>query len=126
MSAPSFSETPLVGEFLEPLDSTLEGVVGGVNDFRSFQQALPVALEFLATSGWALLVSFPLVILAACLSFLAAQRRKADFRKYRATVDSLKDELEQIKRQISSGRGGATALPAGDSGTDTHPGATRR
>lgn len=126
LSAPSLSETPLVGEFLVPLDSALEGVVGGVNDFRSFQQALPIALDFLATSGWALLVSFPLVILAAGLSFHTAQRRKADFRKYRATVDSLKEELEQIKRQISSGSIGATALPIGDAGTDTQPEVTSR
>ncbi|MFJ6001701.1 hypothetical protein [Arthrobacter sp. NPDC092385] len=126
LSAPTLSETPLVGEFLEPLDSAMEGVVGGVNDFRSFQQALPIALGFLATSGWALLVSFPLVILAAGLSFLTAQRRKADFRKYRATVDSLKEELEQIKRQISSGSVGATALPMGDAGMGTQPGVTRR
>jgi hypothetical protein len=51
LSAPSLSETPLVGEFLEPLGSAMEGVVGGVNDFRSFQEALPIALEFLATFG---------------------------------------------------------------------------
>jgi disulfide bond formation protein DsbB len=101
LSAPSLSETPMVGEFLVPLDSALEGVVGGVNDFRAFQQALPIALDFLATSGWALLVSFPLVILAACVSFAKARRRKAEFTKYRATVDSLKDELEQIKRQVA-------------------------
>ncbi|WP_104180275.1 hypothetical protein [Arthrobacter sp. B0490] len=126
LSAPSLSETPLVGEFLEPLDSAMEGVVGGVNDFRSFQEALPIALDFLATSGWALLVSFPLVILAAGLSFLTAQRRTADFRKYRATVDSLKEELEQIKRQISSGSGGATAFPIGDAGTDVRSGRIRQ
>lgn len=103
LSAPSLSETPMVGEFLVPLDSALEGVVGGVNDFRAFQQALPIALDFLASSGWALLVSFPLAILAACVSFANARRRKAEFTKYRATVDSLKDELEQVKRQIAAG-----------------------
>lgn len=103
LNAPSLSETPMVGEFLVPLDSALEGVVGGVNDFRAFQQALPIALDFLAASGWALLVSFPLVILAACVSFAKARRRKAEFTKYRATVDSLKDELEQVKRQIAAG-----------------------
>ncbi|MGV0109965.1 hypothetical protein [Arthrobacter sp. CP30] len=122
LSAPSLSETPLVGEFLEPLDSALEGVVGGVNDFRSFQHALPIGLDFLSDSGWALLVSFPLVILAACVSFLAAQRRKADFKKYRATVDSLKDELEQIKRQISSGSIGAVAPTSWDEEMGRPPG----
>ena len=100
LSAPSFSGTPVVGQFLGPLDSTLNGVVGGVNEFLAFKQALPVALDFLAASGWALLVSFPLAVLAAGISYAEARRRTADFEKYRATVDLLKDELEQVKRQI--------------------------
>lgn len=116
LSAPSLSETPIVGEFLVPLDSALEGVVGGVNDFRAFQQALPIALDFLTTSGWALLVSFPLVILAACVSFAKARRRKAEFTKYRATVDSLKDELEQVKRQIAAGYPAHPGRAAGEEG----------
>ena len=57
---PSFSGTPVIGQFLGPLDSALNGVVGGVNEFLAFKQALPVALDFFASSGWALLVSFPL------------------------------------------------------------------
>ncbi len=103
LSVPSFSGTPVVGQFLEPLDSALNGVVGGVNEFLAFKQALPVALDFLAASGWALLVAFPIAILAASISYAAARRRTADFEKYRATVDLLQDELEQVKRQISSG-----------------------
>ena len=103
LSAPSLSGTPLVGQFLGPLDSALNGVVSGVNDFLAFQQALPVALDFLAVSGWALLVSFPLAVLAAGIGFAVAWRRTADFDRYRATVDLLKVELEQVKRQISLG-----------------------
>ncbi|WP_394249492.1 hypothetical protein [Arthrobacter pityocampae] len=118
LSAPSLSETPMVGEFLEPLDSALEGVVGGVNDFRAFQEALPVALDFLALSGWGLLVAFPLVVVAAVVSFAAAQHRKAEFRKYRATVDSLRDELEQIKRQLAAGY---ATPPAGAHVVDVGP-----
>ncbi|MBT2535405.1 hypothetical protein [Arthrobacter sp. ISL-69] len=103
LSVPSFSGTPVVGQFLEPLDSALNGVVGGVNEFLAFKQALPVALDFLAASGWALLVAFPIAILAASISYAAARRRTADFEKYRATVDLLQEEVEQLKRQISSG-----------------------
>lgn len=103
LSVPSFSGAPVVGQFLEPLDSALNGVVGGVNEFLAFKQALPIALDFLAVSGWALLLSFPLAILAAVISSAMARRRSADFEKYRATVDLLKDELEQVKRQISAG-----------------------
>ena len=126
LSAPSLSGTPLVGQFLGPLDSALNGVVSGVNDFLAFQQALPIALDFLAVSGWALLVSFPLAILAAGIGFAAARRRTADFAKYRATVDLLKDELEQVKRQLSSGNSVGTALPAVDEPTDARHGLTRR
>lgn len=103
LSAPSLSGTPVVGEFLGPLDSALSGVVGGVNDFLAFKHALPIALDFLAVSGWALLVSFPVAVVAAVISFAQARRRKADFDRYRATVDLLQAELEQVKRQISSG-----------------------
>jgi hypothetical protein len=112
LSAPSFSGTPLVGQFLGPLDSALNAVVGGVNEFLAFKQALPIALDFLAVSGWALLVAFPLAILAAGVSFAVARRRAAEFDKYRATVDLLKDELEQVKRQISSGNSADRALLA--------------
>lgn len=109
LSAPSFSGTPVVGQFLGPLDSALSGVVGGVNDFLAFKHALPVALDFLGTSGWALLASFPLAVLAAVVSFAAARRRAADFDKYRATVDELREELAQVKRQIASGNSATTA-----------------
>ena len=102
LSAPSFAGTPVVGQFLGPLDSALNGVVGGVNEFLAFKQALPVALDFLAVSGWALLVSFPLAVLAAGINFAMARRRTAEFARYRATVDRLEEELEQVKRQISS------------------------
>ena len=114
LSAPSFSGTPVVGQFLGPLDSALNGVVGGVNEFLAFRQALPIALDFLAVSGWALLLSFPLAIVAAVVSYTVARRRAADFEKYRATVDLLKEELEQVKRQISSVNPVDKALPADD------------
>lgn len=102
LSAPSLAGTPVVGQFLGPLDVALNGVVGSVNEFLAFKQALPVALDFLAVSGWALLVSFPLAMLAAAISHALGKRRKADFERFRATVDTLKDELEQVKRQIST------------------------
>ncbi|GAP54116.1 hypothetical protein AHiyo6_06810 [Arthrobacter sp. Hiyo6] len=126
LSAPSFSQTPIVGQYLGPLDSALQGVVGGVNDFLAFKQALPVALDFLAVSGWALLLSFPLAILAAVISFAMARRRSADFEKYRATVDLLKDELEQVKRQISAGKLVDMDFTAENEVTDARPRLSRR
>ncbi|WP_159619794.1 hypothetical protein [Arthrobacter zhaoguopingii] len=125
LSAPSLSGTPIVGEYLAPLDSALDDVVGGVNEFLAFKQALPVALDFLAASGWALLASFPLAILAAGIGFTMARRRTAAFDRYRADVDLLKKELELLKRQISSGRSGATALPSGHEDSEVLPRPTR-
>jgi len=126
LSAPSFSGTPLVGQYLGSLDSVLNSVVGGVNQFLAFKNALPVALDFLATSGWALLVSFPLAVLAGVINYIVARRRAADFKKYRATVDLLQEELEQLKRQISARNSVGPALPAADEVTDVLPRLTRR
>lgn len=116
LTVPPLSETPLVGQFLGPLDSALAGMAGGVNDFLTFKAALPVALNFFAASGWALLVSFPFAIVAAVISFSLARRRMAEFEKYRATVDVLKEELEQVKRQVSSGNSVSGRRPEEDGG----------
>ncbi|MFI8412120.1 hypothetical protein ACIGB6_06490 [Paeniglutamicibacter gangotriensis] len=121
LTAPSFAETPVVGEYLVPLDSALHAVVGGMNEFIAFNQALPIALEFLATSGIALLVSFPLAIIAVIISFIVARRRKANFEKYRTTVDLLKIELEQVKVQLATGNFAVPALQSEDDVTDVLP-----
>jgi hypothetical protein len=104
LTAPSFSGTPLVGQYLAPLDSALKNVVGEVNDFLAFKQALPTALDFLAVSGWALLVSFPIAAIAAGISYTTARRRAAEAAKYRAVVDQLRDELDQVRLEITTRR----------------------
>lgn len=121
LNAPALSTTPVVGQYLGTLDSVMNAVVGGVNDLMAFKHALPVALDFFAVSGWALLVSFPLAILAAAISVAAARRRVADMKKYRAIVDLLKVELEQVKRQISTGNLARTATPGHDVDTGVRP-----
>ena len=73
LSAPSLSETPLVGQYLDPLNSALQSMVGSVNTLVAFQQALPVALDFFTKSGWALLIAVPLMILVAVMSYRAAR-----------------------------------------------------
>lgn len=85
------------------LDSALQTVVGEVNQFIAFKQALPVALWFLAISGEALLPSYLLAISAVVINNNVAIRRKANFEKFRATVDQLKIGLEQVKLQIAFG-----------------------
>ncbi|KRE79318.1 hypothetical protein [Arthrobacter sp. Soil763] len=120
LTAPSLEGTPVVGQFLQPLDAALNGVVGGVNDFLAFKEALPVALDFLGASGWALLLAFPLAVLAAVINYVAAKRRAAAFAKYRATVDQLQVELDQVKRQLSllgpAHAGSGVEAPAGRTG----------
>lgn len=122
LSAPPLSGTPVVGQFLEPLESVLDEVVGGVNEFLAFKEALPVAMGFFASSGWALLVSFPLAVIAVGISYAAARRRAADFEKYRATVDRLADELAHLKLQMSSGSSVHADLSARDTAADRRPG----
>lgn len=101
LSAPSLSETPLVGQYLDPLNSALQSMVGSVNSLVAFQQALPVALDFFTKSGWALLIAVPLMLLVVVISYRAARRRKRELNNYRATVDQLKIDLEQVKARLT-------------------------
>ncbi|KIA73919.1 hypothetical protein ANMWB30_11670 [Arthrobacter sp. MWB30] len=86
-----------------PFDSALSSVINGVNDYLAFKDALPVALDFFASAGWALLVSFPLGILAAIVNFVLAKRRAAIVERYRSTVDQLKADVEKLKLQVRAG-----------------------
>lgn len=97
---PSLSDTPVVGRFLESLDTLMSGVVDGVNEFIDFRAALPVALEFFAAAGLALFVSLPLAVLALIVSYREAQRRKAEFVRYKLQVEELRGELDEIKRHL--------------------------
>lgn len=121
LTAPSLEGTPVVGQFLQPLDAALNGLVGGVNDFLAFKEALPVALDFLGASGWALLLAFPLAVLAAVINYVAAKRRAAAFATYRARVDQLQVELDEVKRQLSllvpAHAGPGAEVPAGRPGS---------
>ncbi|MCU1548642.1 MAG: hypothetical protein JWO29_1593 [Arthrobacter sp.] len=100
LGAPSLSDTPVVGQFLESLDTLMGGVVDGVNGFIDFRAALPVALEFFTAAGWALSLSLPLAVLALVVSFREAKRRKAEVARYTLQVEELKAELEEIKRHL--------------------------
>ena len=97
---PKMADTPVVGQFLGDLDAALGGVVDGVNEFIDFRASLPVAVEFLAAAGWALLVAVPLGILALIVSFRDAQRRKKEFARYSSRVEELSAELDEIKRHL--------------------------
>ena len=92
----------MVGQFMGPLDSTLSSLVTGVNDFLSFKDALPVAMDFFTNSGWALAVSIPLGITATIINFALSKRKAATVEKYRKTVDLLEGEVENLKIQFQT------------------------
>ena len=100
LDPPPLTETPLVGQFLGPLDGALNGMANGVNDFVDFRAALPVALEFFAAAGWALVALVPLGLVAAAVSSARARRRDAEAAAAVAEVGRLRAELEQVKRHV--------------------------
>lgn len=51
LDPPSFAETPMVGQFLEPLDGVLNGIAGGINDFVDFRAALAVWISSVQPVG---------------------------------------------------------------------------
>lgn len=100
ISAPPLTETPVIGRFMGPLDDVIRGVADSVNQFVDFRAALPVAMEFFVAAGWALALALPLGLAALIVSYADAQRRKAEFLKYKLQVEELKSELEDIRRHL--------------------------
>jgi hypothetical protein len=74
--------------------------VDGVNEFTDFRASLPVAVDFLAVAGWALVVAVPLGLVALVVSYRDAQRRKAEFARFRLQVEVLSAELDELKRHV--------------------------
>lgn len=109
LNAPQLTETPVIGQFLEPLDPVIGGMVDTINQVVDFQAALPVAMEFFMAAGWASAVSLPLSLASLVVGFLAARRRKAEFRSYKLRVDRLTEELEEIRRHLGYPAGSARA-----------------
>ncbi|AOT04352.1 hypothetical protein [Arthrobacter sp. U41] len=100
LEAPSLADTPVVGQFLGSLEALLNGVVDGMNEFTDIRASLPVAVEFLAAAGWALVVAVPLGLVTLVVSYRDAQRRKADFARFSLQVEELSAELDDIKRHL--------------------------
>lgn len=97
---PSLSGTPVVGQFLAPLDGAMAGMAGGINDFIDFRAALPVALDFFAAAGWALAVSVPVALAAAAVQAGRVRRRNAELAAWRTEVAQLRAELDGVKRHV--------------------------
>jgi disulfide bond formation protein DsbB len=101
LTAPLLSDTPVIGRFMEPLDAFLGSVVGGINDLRAFQNALPVAFEFFSMAGWAALTAVPLTFFAMAAGFAENRRRKAEVTRYKSIVEELQKQLDDVKRFIN-------------------------
>ena len=100
LAPPALSGTPVVGQFLEPLDGAMAGMAGGVNDFIDFQAALPVALGFFSSAGWALAASVPVALAAAAVQAGRARRRTAEAAAWQGEVEKLRVELDAVKRHV--------------------------
>ena len=100
LAPPSLSGTPVVGQFLQPLDGALAGMAGGVNDFIDFRSALPVALDFFAAAGWALALLVPLALVSMVVNARAARRRNTEAAADRAELGRIREELEELKRYV--------------------------
>lgn len=100
MDPPSFTETPMVGQFLGPLDDALGSVADGYNEFLDFRAALAVAVEYFAAAGWALAILVPLGLVSLVVQVVVARRRAARTRAAVAEVARLRDDLERLKRHV--------------------------
>lgn len=101
LSAPSLSATPLVGDYLKPLDALMVNVIGGVNDLRGFQQAVPVALDFFTMAGWGCLAAVPLGIFALWASYREERCRRMEFARYKSAVEELQQQLRDVQRFVN-------------------------
>ncbi|MET1087079.1 MAG: hypothetical protein ABWY04_08155 [Arthrobacter sp.] len=97
---PPLSETPMVGQFLEPLDGTLRGVADVVNELLDFRAALPVALDFFVAAGWALAAAVPAGLCVLMGNAWETRRRKAEFAASRKELAQLRAELESVKQHV--------------------------
>lgn len=99
-NAPTLTETPVVGRFLESLDALMRGVVDNINHFVDFRAALPMAMEFLVAAGWALVIFLPLALAALVGAYAETKRHQAEFLKYKLQMEELQRDFEDMKRHL--------------------------
>lgn len=93
LQAPSISDTPMIGQWMAPLDAFLGEAATSINELVAFRHAFPVAQDFFALAGWALLLLIPLVIAALIVSRFQPSKDQQEIR-------ALREELRQIKKHI--------------------------
>ncbi|GAB3273775.1 hypothetical protein GCM10027449_11500 [Sinomonas notoginsengisoli] len=105
LTAPTLGGTPVVGQYLRPLDGLLSGLANGVNQFNDAQAALPAATGFFASAGWAFALAVPLCILSLVVGFFVARRREAEFARVRQQVGELSAEVAELKKSLGTQTG---------------------
>lgn len=93
LQAPSFSDTPLVGPSLEPLDGFLNDAASSINELAAFRHAIPIAQEFFGLAGWAFLILIPLTLAAIVIGKFQPSPEQQEIRE-------LRDELRQVRRHV--------------------------
>lgn len=106
LEAPSVGDTPVIGEMMRPLDDFMRDAAMSINQLTSFRHALPVAQDFFALSGWALLVLIPVAIMALVISRFRSATLFLRFEQLAATVQAQGREIENLRR-ASTTSGGA-------------------
>jgi hypothetical protein len=91
LKAPSISDTPIIGQYLEPLNGFLDNTATSINELTAFRYALPVAQEFFGLAGWAFLALLPVTALALFVSRIQAAnqatRQRQELRRLRIALD---------------------------------------
>ncbi|VXC37174.1 conserved membrane hypothetical protein [Arthrobacter sp. 9AX] len=105
LDPPSFSETPMVGQFLEPLDGALSGMADVVNELGDFRAAFPVALDFFVAAGWALAAAVPAGLCVLVGNAWENKRRRAESAAAVKELARLRAELESVKQHVGYGSG---------------------
>jgi hypothetical protein len=105
LSVASLSDTPMIGQHLQQLDSVMDDVVARVNDVRDIQQAIPVALEFFTAAGWGCLAALLVALAANSVEKMwkkaEGRQQDAEFASYKQTIEDLQQELDDVKRFVN-------------------------
>jgi hypothetical protein len=99
IQAPKVSETPLIGQSLEPLGTFLNQTANSINYAAAFQHAFPVAWEFFMLALYGLI---PLAISLAIAGVMSHLRtllleKKVDLLTKAVNEQRLKDGLPPVK-----------------------------
>ena len=108
IQAPKVSETPLIGQYLEPLGTFLNQTASSINDAVAFQHALPVAWEFFSLSLFGLVVFVSAMIVALVMSKLQSlllEKKVIELQRQNNSQKGQIGELTQAVNELRAGQG---------------------